>query len=107
MFVHPKSKNELVKIIESNDNVIIDFYADWCGPCKKLAEFLPTLPQFNNFIICKIRVDDHKFVDIDDLTGSYNVSGLPTLVFYKSGTIQKKIEGANFMDIQNTIKYLY
>jgi thioredoxin 1 len=69
-------------IIDNNSNVLLDFYADWCGPCQTL---LPTVHKLadelqDDVIIRKINVDDNI-----ELASQFNIKSIPTLVFFKDG----------------------
>ena len=69
-------------IIDNNSNVLLDFYADWCGPCQTL---LPTVHKLadelqDDVIIRKINVDDNI-----ELASQFNIKSIPTLVFFKNG----------------------
>jgi thioredoxin 1 len=72
---------ELIK--NSEKPVLVDFYADWCGPCLKLAPIIHDLQAKNNnkFIIVKVNIDDHQ-----ELSEEYNISGIPYVIVYKNGT---------------------
>jgi thioredoxin 1 len=74
------NKEHLDQFITSGD-VVLDFYADWCNPCKRMSPLIDTvaaiLPQFT-FI--KIRRDD--FMDLAKL---YNITSIPTLIFLRDG----------------------
>ena len=86
-----------MKILNSNefDNaiasgiVLVDFYADWCGPCKMLS---PLLEEINNeegnIKIVKINVDNSKF-----LTSYFNIKSIPTLVLLKDGQFIHRLTG--------------
>ncbi|MCL1935771.1 MAG: thioredoxin [Defluviitaleaceae bacterium] len=70
--------------------VIVDFYADWCGPCKMLAPVLDELSAENDDIeIFKLNVDDEP-----DLAKRFGVSSIPTLISFKEGEELKRIKGA-------------
>lgn len=70
------------EIINTNDLVLVDFYADWCGPCKMVSPILQevkaTLQEAVKII--KINVDQHQ-----DLASHFMVRGVPTLMLFKEG----------------------
>ncbi len=63
---------------------LVDFYADWCGPCKMLSPVLETL----NANILKINVDTH-----ENLATSFGVMSIPTICFFKNGELKEKVIG--------------
>lgn len=69
-------------IINSNDLVLVDFYADWCGPCKMMLPILQEvkLDLKNAVKIIKVNVDQHQ-----DLASHFMVRGVPTLMLFKKG----------------------
>ena len=88
---------ELVKIAQyhSNDVILIDFHAVWCGPCKAIAPFLHELvakykDANRKLILCKVDVDEQ-----DELSQLYNVKSMPTLIWIDKGKMVYRIEGAN------------
>ncbi|WP_291135221.1 thioredoxin [Flavobacterium sp. UBA7663] len=69
-------------IINGNDLVLVDFYADWCGPCKMMS---PILQEVKTNLkeavkIIKVNVDQHQ-----DLASHFMVRGVPTLMLFKKG----------------------
>ncbi len=75
-------QNENLEDILGNELTLVDFYADWCGPCKMLA---PILEQLENITIIKVNVDVH-----DELARKNGIMSIPTLIFYKDKKEVKK-----------------
>ena len=71
--------------------VVVDFYADWCGPCRNIAPAYEQLSNSNTDVVfMKVNVDDN-----GELAGKYGVSGIPHFVFLKSSTKVGEFSGAN------------
>ncbi|MCI5898391.1 MAG: thioredoxin [Anaerovoracaceae bacterium] len=71
--------------------VVIDFYADWCGPCQALSPVMEALAEKygDRVKICKIDIDAHR-----KLAVSNKVLSIPTLFFLKNGELSKRVTGA-------------
>jgi len=65
--------------------VVVDFYADWCGPCRALA---PVLEQIQGARVVKVNVDKEQ-----ELALKYNVSSIPKLVVLKDGEVMSEMTG--------------
>lgn len=76
------SENFEAEVLKSDLPVLVDFYADWCGPCKMLSPSVEAMePLFEGKIkIGKLNVDDNS-----DIAEQYNVMSIPTLIFFKNG----------------------
>lgn len=89
-------ENENFNELISKGITLVDFYADWCGPCKMLG---PVLEQIDFVEVVKINVDNHP-----DLATKYGVMSIPTMIFFKDGEELKKEIG--FRNL-NEIKDIY
>ena len=68
------------EVLKANKTVLIDFYADWCGPCQRV--------EINNEIWLKINVDENQ-----ELAMEYNVMTIPTILLIKEGEVKKTFIG--------------
>ncbi len=79
------------EVLHSEQPVIVDFWAPWCGPCKAISPVVEELGQeyAGKAKVFKLNVDEE-----NDLAMQYNVMSIPTLKFFKSGQIVGEIVGA-------------
>jgi len=83
--------NEFKKeVIESNIPVLVDFWAPWCGPCRMIA---PTIEEISNEYEGKIKVVKINTDENPQTASEYQISAIPTLLFFKSGKVVKEIVG--------------
>lgn len=77
------------EVLESNKKVLVDFNADWCGPCKMLKPILDEISTSNDEVkIVSINIDNE-----DELTEKYSVSSIPCLVLFDNGIEVKRSIG--------------
>lgn len=78
------------EVIKSKGNVIVDFYADWCGPCKMMSPIIDEISEENieNLKVGKVNVDDNQ-----ELAIKYNVMSIPTIMIFKDGKLTKTFVG--------------
>lgn len=91
----------LDQILKDNEKVLIDFYADWCGPCRMLSPIVEEIKKERSDVkVIKINVDENP-----QLAGSYGVRSIPTLVYIKDGKLVNQMIGVRpKKDILNMIQ---
>lgn len=84
------------EIISQDKPVVLDFWATWCGPCKKIAPFIEQIAEeyADRAIIGKVNVEEE-----DDLTTEYSIRNVPTVLFIKGGQVVDKFVGATTKDV--------
>lgn len=75
--------------INSHKIVLVDFWAEWCGPCKKLSPILDEISSENNLWVAKLNVDENPVKSAE-----FSVTSIPTMVLFEGGKPVKTIIGA-------------
>jgi thioredoxin 1 len=79
------------EVIGEYENVVVDFWAEWCGPCRMLAPIIDELAKeyAGKVVFAKLNVDEARGIAID-----YGISAIPTLIFFKRGKPVDAMVGA-------------
>ncbi|WP_144900943.1 thioredoxin [Halobellus captivus] len=86
--IHIHGESELAEAIESYDVLLVDFYADWCGPCKMLEPTVQSLAETTDAAVAKVDIDQNQ-----QLAQQYQVRGVPTLLLFSDGEAVEQIVG--------------
>jgi len=78
------------EVLKSDKLVIVDFWAEWCGPCKMIAPLLDEVAKElpDKIKIVKVNVDHEQ-----QLAQEYGIYNIPTLLFFKGGTVREQVVG--------------
>ena len=82
------------KVLKNNKKVLVDFYADWCGPCRMLSPIIEEIAKENDeYEFVKVNVDD-----CPEVSRKYGVMSIPTLIVFEDGEEKKKTLGFHSLD---------
>ncbi|MEZ3118017.1 thioredoxin family protein [Halobaculum sp. MBLA0147] len=86
--IHVRSRTHLTELVDGDDPVLADFYADWCGPCQQLEPIVASVAADSPATVAKVDVDEHQ-----QLAAKYGVRGVPTMVFFVDGEPVERVVG--------------
>lgn len=92
------------ELINSSDQLIIDVWADWCGPCKRTTPVFVEMAKEsskNGLIFAKLDADNNR-----DAAGSLKITSLPSFLIFEEGDLKKKWAGADVGRLRKEIKNL-
>ena len=77
------------EVLDKNSLVLIDFWADWCGPCKKVSPILDEISKDKGLLVGKLNIDENP-----EKTLEYSVHSIPTMVLFRDGKPVHTVLGA-------------
>lgn len=95
-----KNAAQFKEILNSNKPILLDFYADWCGPCQTQLPIVENLADLHkdDFTIAKVNVDINK-----ELAQQFQVRSIPALFIIKDGEIKEKFNGLQTKDLLDNV----
>ena len=89
------NKNFENEVLKSELPVLVDFWAEWCGPCKMIS---PIVDELSNELKGEIKVTKVNVDEAQDLASKFNIMSIPTLILFKKGKPVDQIVGAMSKD---------
>lgn len=77
------------EVLNSNKPVLVDFWAEWCGPCRMVGPVVEEIAKEHDELkVCKLNVDDNQA-----LAANYGVMSIPTIILFENGDVKNKVTG--------------
>ena len=90
MKIKLSTENFEKEVLKAEKPVLVDFYADWCGPCNAMA---PVIEELAKELEGKVKVGKINVDENPDIAVEYNVMSIPTLIVFKNGKEEKRLVG--------------
>ena len=79
------------EVLKSDKPIVVDFWAEWCGPCKQIG---PTLEEISNEMASEVTIAKHNIDNEPNTPTKYGVRGIPTMLLFKGGELKATKVGA-------------
>ncbi|MBU4212323.1 MAG: thioredoxin [Kiritimatiellae bacterium] len=91
LVVHLTAANWDTEVTKATTPVLVDFWAEWCGPCKMIA---PVLNELAGELSGKIKIAKVNVEESQNLAAKFQIRSIPTLLVFKAGVVQEQMVGA-------------
>ena len=93
--LHVTSENFNEEVINSDLPVLVDFWAEWCGPCRMIG---PVIEEISKDLQGTLKVAKVNVDEAQDIAGQYRIMSIPTMLLFKGGEIVTQVVGAMFKE---------
>jgi thioredoxin 1 len=97
--INVTDENFETEVLKSNKPIVVDFWAEWCGPCKQIG---PSLEEISDEMASEVTIAKHNIDNEPNTPTKYGVRGIPTMLLFKDGELKSTKVGAttksNIMD---------
>jgi thioredoxin 1 len=96
------TKDNFDELVNGDKPLVVDFWAEWCGPCRMIGPFIEELAQEyeGKAVVGKVNVDEN-----DELTEEFGIRSVPTILFFKNGEIvDRNVGAANKSVLEDKLK---
>ncbi|PHH79330.1 hypothetical protein CDD80_5093 [Ophiocordyceps camponoti-rufipedis] len=100
--IEVKTPQEFDELLSKNSRVAVDFYAEWCGPCKIISPIFKKLSeQYKDIIFLSVDVDN-----LESVAQKYGIRAMPTFIMFKDGQKSDDLTGANKTGLEEKVQAL-
>ncbi|MCG8516002.1 MAG: thioredoxin [Halanaerobiales bacterium] len=77
------------EVLKAEQQVLVDFWAEWCGPCRMVGPVVEEIArEYDNIKVCKLNVDENQSTAV-----RYGVMSIPTMILFENGKVKNKVTG--------------
>jgi len=87
--IEVENARQFNELIENSDRVLVDFYADWCAPCRMMEPAVESVAEMDGFEVAKVSIDENQRT-----ASAYGVRSVPTVILFENGEAVRRDVGA-------------
>ncbi|KAB1189853.1 MULTISPECIES: thioredoxin [Haloferax] len=96
--IHVESVEHFQELVDRDGVVLVDFYADWCGPCKMLEPIVENIAADTDAVVLKVDTEE-----LGQLSAAYQVQSIPNVVFFADGEPKKRVVGMRGEEVLRSV----
>jgi len=105
MIYHVKNKEEFEKLVNENENILVDFFTSWCGPCKMLTPVIEELDESGKYNLAILKVDAE---EVYEVSSKFGIQAVPSLFLIKNKEVKASTAGyLNLPDLEKFVSKIF